>query len=88
MNIIPANMVVWRCFAAPGPGQLLIINGTIKSSLYQKNTDGNVLTGTPLSCSSRTLNWEFMLKNYSSITELKQISEDKGTKMPSQLLSV
>ncbi len=28
--------MVWSCFAASGPGQLVIIDGTMNSALYQK----------------------------------------------------
>ncbi len=34
--------MVWGCFAASGPGQLAIIDGTMNSVLYQKILKENV----------------------------------------------
>ena len=44
-NIILTVMAVvvwWSCFAASGPGRLVVIDGTINSALYQKILKENV----------------------------------------------
>ncbi len=47
-NIIPTvkhgggSVMVWGCFAASGPGRLVIIDGTMNSALYQKILKENV----------------------------------------------
>ncbi len=47
-NIIPTvkhgggSVMVWCCFAASGPGRLVIINGTMNSAIYQKILKENV----------------------------------------------
>ncbi len=47
-NIIPTVkrgggiVMVWGCFAASGPGRLVIIDGTMNSALYQKILKENV----------------------------------------------
>ncbi|MGH0129911.1 UNVERIFIED_CONTAM: hypothetical protein FKN15_018765 [Acipenser sinensis] len=34
--------MVWGCFAASGPGRLVIIEGTMNSALYQRILQENV----------------------------------------------
>ena len=47
-NIMPTvkhgggSVMVWFCFAASGPGQLAVIDGTINSAVYQKILKANV----------------------------------------------
>ncbi len=47
-NIIPTvkhgggSVMVWGCFAASGPGRVVIIDGTMNSALYQENLKENV----------------------------------------------
>ncbi len=36
------SVMVWGCFAASGPGRLVIIDGTINSALYQKILKENI----------------------------------------------
>uniref|UniRef100_A0A9J7Y0N0 Uncharacterized protein n=1 Tax=Cyprinus carpio carpio TaxID=630221 RepID=A0A9J7Y0N0_CYPCA len=50
INLIPSvkhgggSIMVWTCFAASGPGQLAIIDGTMNSELYQQILKENVRT--------------------------------------------
>lgn len=41
------DMTVWGCVAVTGPGQLIVTNRPIKSSLYQKKPEGECFSSCP-----------------------------------------
>lgn len=67
-----ASIMVWACFAASGPGQLAIIDGTINSELYQQILKDNIRT------SVRTLALKRVWVSSNTMTLSKQVVVPKN----------